>query len=183
MDKRYAGIGSRKTPEHIQKQMTIIASFLEAHGYILHSGGADGADQAFESGVKKPEMKKIFLPWRNFNKNPSPLFEVSKEALTLAEEYHPAWYILPQAAKRLMARNGYQVLGETLDNPVDFVICYTPTGKAEGGTGQAIRIADQYKIPIFNLYYKKDIDQILYWFESEKVCFRKKSGIESWTLM
>jgi len=183
MAKRYAGIGSRKTPKDIQEHMTLIASFLEAQGYILQSGGADGADQAFELGVKNPEMKKIFLPWRNFNKNPSPLSEVSKEALKLAAKFHPAWYMLPQAAKRLMARNGYQVLGETLDTPVEFVICYTPLGTADGGTGQAIRIAQHHNIPVFNLCYKKYIDQILYWIRSNKICLYKSTGIESWKLM
>ena len=38
--------------------------------------------------------------------------------------------------------------------PSNFVVCYTPDGKASGGTGQAIRIAEYYNIPIYNLFYE-----------------------------
>ena len=50
-----------------------------------------------------------------------------------------------------MARNSYQVLGRNLDDPVEFVICWTPGGSGSGGTGQAIRIAKDYQIPVFDL--------------------------------
>ena len=58
---------------------------------------------------------------------------------------------LSEAAMKLMSRNAYQVLGESLRNPVDFVICWTKDGKASGGTGQAIRIAQDNGIPVYNL--------------------------------
>lgn len=50
-----------------------------------------------------------------------------------------------------MSRNVYQVLGPNLDDPVEFIICWTKDGKASGGTGQAIRIANDYGVPVFNL--------------------------------
>jgi hypothetical protein len=97
--------------------------------------------------------------------------------------YHPSWNILSDAATRLIARNGYQVLGESLDTPVDVIICYTPHGKAEGGTGQAIRIAQHYNIPVFNLYFKKDIKQILSWMDTGIICFNKEMELETWKLI
>ena len=54
----YAGIGSRKTPIKILKEMTKIANFLNKKGYILRSGGAIGADKAFENG--SGNKKEIF---------------------------------------------------------------------------------------------------------------------------
>ncbi len=63
MEKSYAGIGSRETPAEILMYMTRIASFLESKGYTLFSGGASGADTAFEIGVSNSGNKKIFLPW------------------------------------------------------------------------------------------------------------------------
>ena len=63
--KFYTGIGSRNTPVSEQEKITKIAAYLEAIGFVLRSGGADGADQAFERGVKKPE-NKIF--WENLRK-------------------------------------------------------------------------------------------------------------------
>lgn len=52
---------------------------------------------------------------------------------------------------KLHARNCYQVLGADLRTPTQFVICWTPRGSGEGGTGQALRIAKAYNIPIFDL--------------------------------
>ena len=43
------------------------------------------------------------------------------------------------------------LLGETLDHPVDAVVCWTREGRVEGGTGMAIRIAEANGIPVFNL--------------------------------
>ena len=50
-----------------------------------------------------------------------------------------------------MNRNAMQILGRWGDNPVDFVVCWTKDGKASGGTGHALRIAEYYNIPVFNL--------------------------------
>ena len=43
------------------------------------------------------------------------------------------------------------LLGEALDRPVDAVVCWTAGGRSEGGTGMAIRIAEDRGIPVFNL--------------------------------
>ena len=61
--KTWAGIGSRITPLEIQKEMTKISMFLYKHGYTLRSGGAKGADTAFEKGSL--EAKEIFTPDSN----------------------------------------------------------------------------------------------------------------------
>lgn len=158
---KYAGIGSRQTPHIILDEMILIAKQLAQKGHILRSGGADGADTAFESGCDLVNGKKeIYLPWKGFNGNNSDLYSIKVQALLLAEKFHPRWDKLNQAAQKLMARNCYQVLGYNLDDPVDFIVCWTKDGKASGGTGQAIRIANYYKIPVYNLYNKSDIDKL-----------------------
>ena len=50
----YAGIGSRSTPPEVQAVMRTLANNLEYTGFTLRSGGAKGADSAFEHGVEKP---------------------------------------------------------------------------------------------------------------------------------
>ena len=152
----YAGIGSRETPESVLAIMTQLAKELDHLGYTLRSGGANGADTAFEKGST---CKEIFLPWRGFNKNPSDRYIVSEAAHNLTARFHPAWAVLPRAVRLLMARNANQVMGETLDAPAKFVICWTRDGAESpkertsktGGTGQAIAIASHYGIPVFNL--------------------------------
>ena len=44
------------------------------------------------------------------------------------------------------------ILGNSLDNPVKFVVCWTSNGKDKGGTGLAIRLARHHGIRVFNLY-------------------------------
>lgn len=147
----YAGIGSRKTPRETLALMTFLGEWLANKGVTLYSGHADGADMAFEAGCDKANgKKKIFLPWQNFNGSDSSFYTQSDAAVEIARQYHPAWDYLSPAAKKLMARNSYQVLGEDLQSPVDFVCCFTPGGRQEGGTAQALRIARAYRIPIFN---------------------------------
>lgn len=135
----YAGIGSRDTPVDICKTMTTYAYHLKQRGYWLYSGGAIGADSAFEWSAK-PKCT-IFRPK-----------DVTPEALELGEKYHPKWNALSEPSKLLIARNGFQVLGPSLKTPVKFIICWTKDGKASGGTGQALRIAEDYGIKVYNLF-------------------------------
>lgn len=159
-EKYYAGIGSRETPEDVLNLMSKIAGHLATEGYTLKSGGADGADLAFERGCDAVGgKKKIYLPWKGFNNNKSDLYVIPDEAFHIAEKFHPAWDKLGRSARRLMARNVMQVL-EDFRDPAEFVICWTKNGKAMGGTGQAIRIADYYKIPIYNLKNDSDIERL-----------------------
>lgn len=148
--KYYAGIGSRQTPRDIQNKMGLIAQRLSNLSYCLLSGGADGADIAFE---KCATYKQIFLPWDGFNNKhvDGKTYVIPEENLELVKKYHPKFSNLSSAGKKLMSRNSYQVLGPDLKTPVEFVLCWTKDGKASGGTGQAIRVANAHQIPVFNL--------------------------------
>lgn len=146
--KYYAGIGSRETPTSLKPTIEQIVKRLDELGYTLRSGGAGGADTFFEEHAK---MKDIFLPWRGFNGNDSKLYELSDEAFKMAARFHPAHERLSAGAKKMMARNCCQVMGQDLNTPSEFVICWTKDGKASGGTGQAIRIAEHFQIPVWNL--------------------------------
>lgn len=133
----------------MQPLMQEIAEMLRDKGYTLRSGHADGADLYFESG--SGDDNEIYIPWKGFNGSKSVYYGITREAYIMAEKYHPAWSKLSEAAKNLMARNCFQVLGVDLKTPVEFVVCWTPDGRISGGTGQALRIAKDYGIPVFNL--------------------------------
>lgn len=155
----YAGIGSRKTPFAFASRMRNIAAVLECRGWLLHSGGAPRADTWFEEGVRDTANARIFLPWAGFNNHyeqHDELFNdrvyVCERAHEIARQFHPAYHRLDAAGRLLMGRNSYQVLGPTLDKPVTCVVCWTPDGRASGGTGQALRIAAAYDVPVFNLH-------------------------------
>lgn len=163
----YTGIGSRETPADVIKKMITAAKALGKGGWTLRSGGAAGADQAFETGCNMVGGdKEIYLPWRGFRRNPSPLYGTTKEARMIAKAYHPAWENLSSAAWEFMGRNSYQVLGQDLNTHTAFILCWTPEGAITGGTGQALRIAEAYDIPILNFgkhtdaYISKFIEEL-----------------------
>lgn len=163
----YTGIGSRETPENILQTMRNIGYTLAKYGWTLRSGHAEGADQAFEYGarmavtVRNPLRMEIYLPWPNFNNPPvdHPDYitpsrdcpDTYEEALQAAENFHPAWSKCTDGARKMHARNVYQIGGRDLNTPTNFVICWTKEGKRGGGTGEALRIAEFLKIPIFDL--------------------------------
>lgn len=140
MRKFYSGVGSRSTPLGACNLMRTIAGFLEKYGYVLRSGGAVGADQAFESGVKNPENKEIFY-----------IGDSTDEAERIAAKIHPAWDKCSPLVRKLHGRNIFQVLGKDLISPSEFLVCWTPEGKPVGGTRTAIVLAERHRIPVFNL--------------------------------
>lgn len=155
----YAGIGSRETPNNIQILFQKVAEYLSKQDYILRSGAAEGADSAFEYGCDIVDgQKEIFLPWKRFQNSDSQLIVSNKRAFEIAEKYHPYWHNLKEGARKLQARNSHQVLGWDLETPSNFIICWTKNGKGSGGTGQAIRIAKAYNIPIFDAGTYLDIE-------------------------
>lgn len=149
----YAGIGSRETPREILGLMTSIAHHRSPN-WILHSGGARGADTAFALGASR---KVIFRP-----EDTSP----DHWSYILASRHHPNWRACSPYARLLHARNSLILLGSIYIGPVPWnplpnlsyyplavtdIICWTPNAQPVGGTGQALRIALTFQIPIYNL--------------------------------
>ena len=157
---KYAGIGSRNTPDQQRSRMADIAAGLAKQGWLLRSGAAPGADTAFEWGCDQVDgAKEIYLPWNNFARHSNGMTitpEQWEAAQYLASLFHPAWAKCSPAARQLHARNGFQILGPDLNDPVNMVICWTPEGKMVGGTSQAMRIAQHFQIPILNLAMLSD---------------------------
>ena len=159
MTRYYAGIGSRETPSHILDMMASIAIALETKGFVLRSGGADGADSAFARDVTNTQ---VFIPWTGFNGVTSSFIGASDRAMGIAKNIHPAWDKCSQGAQKLHGRNVHQVLGVDIDPATysRFVICWTPRGLDVGGTATAIRLARSVGIPVFNLAIDADYDRL-----------------------
>jgi hypothetical protein len=148
---KYAGIGSRETPQDVLDLMQASAYDLAFKGALLRSGGAKGADTAFEHGHDLAAQSGAEGTKEIFKAD-----DATPEALELAAFYHPNWNACKPYARKLHARNGFIVLGEGLNDPVDFVVCWTERGRLQGGTAQALRIADDYGIPIHNYGHSFD---------------------------
>jgi hypothetical protein len=171
------GIGSRGTPESIQQFMSWCGYQIAEKGWVLRSGGAAGADKAFEYGIstwdkeskgtkKLRESMEIFLPWKGYENAPDDTeheYKYKKELDVKAEEIakriHPAWHNCSYGAKKMHTRNIYQLLGYSLELQSDYVMCWTPDGKDVGGTRTVITLARELGIPVLNFFYKEDIEK------------------------
>lgn len=128
-----------------------VCRMLEARCFTLRSGGAEGADTMFERHAQRHEL---FLPWQGFNGRyvDDARAQPTAAAVVLASDVHPTWRDLTPVSKLLHARNVHQVLGLGLDEPVEFVVCWTPGGRTQGGTATAIKLANERSIPVVNLH-------------------------------
>jgi hypothetical protein len=149
MNKLYAGIGSRNTPSEVCGMMTRIAIWLAEQGYILRSGGAQGADKAFEAGAKGKEVLRPndCLPW----------------ARSRASDYNPNLFNMKSYVQNLLGRNMQIILGREGNEPVKFVICWAES-ETQGGTSYGIRLARDNNIPVFNIFNitdKRDLHKLL----------------------
>ena len=150
MQRVYSGVGARKTPAAVQSQMRRIAENLRDQGFVLRSGGADGADRAFEAGAGA--AKQIFLPWAGFNGSVDGAVPPDMDqAMEIAARHHPGWRNCNAASRAIHARNVCIVLGGDLRSPSEFLMCWTADGRASGGTGQAVRVARAYGVPVIFL--------------------------------
>jgi len=127
----YAGIGARNTPPAILPMLEELGEALGHYSLTLRSGGSPGADSAFERGCDRAGgAKEVFLPWKGFNGNRSPLFSPPPEAEAAAALLHPNWRACSPGARKLHARNCQQVRGKNLDTPIDFLIFRAPERKS-----------------------------------------------------
>lgn len=148
MKKYYAGIGSQKTPPDVLEMMRQIAGALEEQGYILRSGGAQGADTAFAESV------------HHNNKEVWTASFATQKAINVAAQHHPAWHNCKPYVRRLHGRNAQIILGYHLNEPVEFVVCWTYKGNKQGGTALGMSIAESHGITVYNLAISEDVEKI-----------------------
>lgn len=185
--KFYTGVGSRETPEEYLKIMTELAMHLDRQGWILRSGGSWGADEAFQKGTQN--YSNIFLPTNYFRKNEGIKgvhisdTEKIREAMYIVSKFnlHERWNELINSkggltSLQMHTRNVFQVLGENLNNPSKFLVCYTRDGATKleemtpdtGGTRTALRLACHFNVPIFNLALEEHKLRIVNWINEMK---------------
>jgi hypothetical protein len=152
--KFYSGIGSRDIEPSVFGEIYELSKIFSKNGFILRTGGSIGSDEAFLSGSSNTEL---YLPWNGFNSKISEFCDPSVEAFKIAKRFHPNWKSLSYASQKLHARNVHIVLGQDCKSPSLLVIAWTRDGirenptKLTGGTGQGIRIANHYGVPVVNL--------------------------------
>ncbi len=165
----YTGVGSRNTPTEVIEVMKGMAGKLSKASYTLRSGGAEGADQAFEQGCLDTGGKlDIYLPFNNFKGRTDSSHGCDPNGVaymdaTKLPNYAQAQQILKETldpshfsrlngfALKAHTRNVYQVLGNDLNTPSEVLYCWTKDGAEVGGTATAIKLAKRYGVPVVNL--------------------------------
>ena len=140
----YAGIGARDTPKVVIGLIYLYAAAKAVDGATLRSGGAKGADSAFEDGALSRLGKTEIYTVHDVTGQ-------HKEAYRIAEECHPNWDHLTDYVRKLMVRNVFIIGGKDTKTPAKYVLCWAPNGEAVGGTGHGIRVAGALGVPVHNL--------------------------------
>lgn len=193
-ERYYTGIGSRDTPQDVLLLMRRVGAVLGRAGWTLRSGGAKGADVAFEQGAWDVQGKRrIYLPKKGFGPMPRgndphaivPDLALGQaiwdQAMEMAEPLHPAWVKMGDFDRRLMARNTFQVLGDSLRMPSTMVVCYGEKPKmsgdrcvdVDGGTGLAVRLSAEERVPVHNLFIPAHRARIEAYVIREEAAFEK----------
>ena len=153
---RIACIGSRETSTPILDWMEVLGADLVKAGYVIVSGNAPGADQAWARGgnAVDPTKVELCLPWENFEssaihgRNAVRVFNMVKSNgyVEAVRATHPNFGRLTSGAVRLHARNAMIV-----ENVHVVLGSLNPDKPGGGGTGSAFRIAQRNKIITLNV--------------------------------
>jgi len=149
----YSGLGSDNVPGKVLRKISKIALYLANKKYVLRSGRGSKCQIAFEKAIDGINLKQIYLPWNGYKNDQ---FEnsiynyVTEPALNIARKYSEVWGSLTYLEKAEYGRNAYIILGWRLNKPSKFIVCYF--NEEEEVLEHALRIARDYKIPVFNLY-------------------------------
>lgn len=181
--KTYACIGSRKTPANIIKLTIRFTNILAELGYAMYSGGCpEGMDKAgqygaYAHGSSDKSKNRIYSSWEGMSgiKHnpefgayvPQDHFDNYEQAQALGLKARGSWEGLGRGGIAHHSRNPYQVLGDDLQSPVDFVLTWAPYARkgapyVTGGTATAVKIAVEHNIPIYNLIDPELEDRIEY---------------------
>ena len=156
---KYSGIGHRSTPEKVRDMMTSIGSQLAQMGFILRSGNAIGADQAWEEQVTR-KMKEIFIVERKKSCPFGIIADVTQEQWDfVVSHYHGGMRAFSKQSayvQYLFLRNLNILCGKHLDDKVDFVAYWHEGEHCDGGTGHTVAMAKTLEIPCFNIWSEKD---------------------------
>lgn len=82
--------------------------------------------------------------------------EIQKTIDYLTQKFGSTGAELWQAIVSQVQFDGWTGIGHSLL----LIICWTADGGASGGTGQAMKIARHYNIPVFNLQLERDRERI-----------------------
>lgn len=154
--KPYAVVGNKEFPTDLIPKLTSIVKKLDSLGYTARTGSMKGLDVCVEEITTNVELQ---LPWKNFNNKESKNTYSSPEILAIAKSLQPGFDELALPIKGFLAKNVRVLLGGKGISRAIFLLCHSEDGadsarqvtSRTASVGHAIKVADKFNIPVFNL--------------------------------
>ena len=154
--KPYAVVGNKEFPTDLIPKLTSIVKKLDSLGYTARTGSMKGLDVCVEELTTNVELQ---LPWKNFNNKESKNTYSSPEILAIAKSLQPGFDELALPIKGFLAKNVRVLLGGKGISRAIFLLCHSEDGadsarqvtSRTASVGHAIKVADKFNIPVFNL--------------------------------
>ena len=162
----WTGVGSRECPHTAFMLGIRVGKLMRRYALDMGGGDAIGMDKAFITGMN--DWNRIHA----YSVKPKEHFidgtqcERFEEAMAIAKSLHPNWKACTPWARSLHARNVFQVLGPNINEPSEFVVFWAePQGRntheVKGGTNTAVKVAYEWDIPLYNLYYPETFSRLV----------------------
>lgn len=182
--KYYTGIGSRDISPDTYQLLVDIGERMAEKGYVLRSGGAQGADQAFQEGACKvdPDKTEIWLPDSTFENKRLQDAKFLGSNYTVPDnstrEAAEEWLIDSGVVKnirsknlksrKLLCRNVYQVVGGTCPilmprKWLSSVVIYATNEEEiyKKGTRVGVWTGRHFGVPTYNVMIDKQRGKLL----------------------
>lgn len=143
--KTYVGLGSSAASSTEMDFVEGVASIMAQLDWYLITTRKGGIDHAFYDGAGTND-KRRFIRIRDNN--------FSAEHETIAKDHHTSWIGYMDYHRHELIQNVFMLLGDNTKRPVDALVYMQQKGDAvmyAGVINHAIRVAEAYKIPHFNI--------------------------------
>lgn len=152
-------VGSRKAPFSIRQEAMELGKAFSDLGYKARSGGALGMD-TYWLYQYDPELATVYRhddkPYDARTVNTTRL-DAFDEAIDIINRVVPHIACMDDTARLLHYRNAFQVLGDDLRSPSDYLIYWSPMKNdvPVGGTKTAVLLAKRVGIPVLHLEHDR----------------------------
>ena len=150
----YAGFGSWNTPAHIVVVIESLGRALAEAGWTLRTGGAAGAESAFERGCDAVGGRKELVG--------RPADIESASAQFWPETLLP-WAQLSANTRALLAQSACQILGPDLDAPAKFLAYWKSTDGRSFEIDHALQIAAAHAVPCVRIEHPINLSRLVDW--------------------
>lgn len=176
---RTFAVHTHKCPEDEVKKILVIAKKLIKDGFTFrHDGAADDAVQNLILEVEDATVES-YLPYKKFNENiEKPIISNYYELpySYACNAYGQRFNDLKKGARGIYASKVQNLLGKDCTNPVDFLICYNPSGDESypeyvkgqkinyeelGSLGFYLKVTDKSGIAVYNIKNKSSLENLI----------------------